>query len=202
MSVDGIRDVATGSPELNSEDVPSSSQQDSNPTLADDDLELPHTPKKSSIEHATLHRTPSKVTINLRTPRPTDDKSAQPQDRLELSSAGGSDGIVSNVDEDKAVESIEAIASIEMSADSTGPSPTLSAEQSPEVTVVEDVDSDYNGGGWGQVVSVVGEDAVIDIMSEFPYSTHQRNLYDTVTLLESYIEKGEWIPSRSRRILD
>ena len=157
--------------------------------------ELFRTPSPTSRHFPPLNRTPSRVTINVRTPvRPSsttnsiigpEPDSAGPPARPHDPGTAGADNDMERPAED----------------DGNGPkaiSISSSPTRSPEIEVaeVEDMDQDPNESRWTSVVNITGADGTLEtVFDTFPLSDRYSSLRDAVLYIAQVFEKGSGISS-------
>lgn len=143
------------------------------------------------VDHPPLSRTSSKVTINVRGPRPemingvlhgspvTDAERAGSSDEAE------SDAVVEPV-------KLDSTDTVVIDTSSAVSPSTTSSVRSPEVEIaeVEDMEHDYGPPGWGSVVSVLEPEGDDLFMQSFPFYHKDCAMRDIVNHIARNMEKG------------
>ena len=140
-----------------------------------------------------LHKTPSRVTINVRTPArpsPTTNSTIAPEPASTGPSPKVEDVLAVGMDKD-----------MDQEADNGGNgsraiSISSSPSRSPEIEVaeVEDMDQDPNETRWTSVVNITGTDGTLQTLLDiFPLSDRFSNPRDSVLHIAQIFEKGRRI---------
>ena len=152
------------------------------------------TPSPPPQQLPSIHRTPSRVTINVRTPArssPNANSTAAP----EPASAGPPPEAESSL-------AVDMEKDMEQEANTGGNGSRAisisSSAQSPEIEVaeVEDMDQDPNETRWTSVVNITGTDGTLQtLLDAFPLLERYSSLRDSVSHIAQIFEKGKRIPT-------
>lgn len=155
------------------------------------------TPSPSPKQLPSLHRTPSRVTINVRTPaRPSPSKTSTtaPEPASTGPPPRGEDPLAVEMDKDielKADSGVDGSRAISISS---------SPARSPEIEVaeVEDMDQDPNETRWTSVVNITEPDGTLQtLLDTFPLSDRFPNPRDSVLTIAQIFEKGMELSDRN-----
>lgn len=152
--------------------------------------EILRTPSPIQKQLPPLDRTPSRVTINVRTPAGPN-STANSSTGPEPDSGGPHTGSHGS----RAVDSDNDVGK---SANSAGNSPqaisiSSSPARSPEIEVaeVEDMDQDPSETRWTSIVNIMGPDGTLETLFDtFPLSDRYPSLRETVAYITQMFEKG------------
>ncbi|KAI9791100.1 MAG: hypothetical protein M1816_004331 [Peltula sp. TS41687] len=140
----------------------------------------PRTPtdKMTRLDHPPLSRTSSKVTINVRGPRPETPSVASHQ----TSPISDREASARDVQQDPSTATTD---------DTPGPlSPATSSVRSPEVEIaeVEEMDQDYAVNEWDPLLE---SDGRVGLIERFPFYVKDAEMRDVVLQVSRTMEKGE-----------
>lgn len=146
--------------------------------------ELLRTPSPTSKPLPSLNRTPSRVTINVRTPVRPDATAEGGRPQEQDGAQHAADDVNHNGAERAGEPPGDATKVISISS---------SPARSPEIEVaeVEDMDQDPNETRWTSVVNIMGDSGTVDaLLLTFPLSDRYPTLRDTVLYIGQIFEKG------------
>ncbi|TAQ90895.1 hypothetical protein B7494_g771 [Chlorociboria aeruginascens] len=178
LSSGGSRSPSVDSPQAS--DILTASEPPSEDRM-DIELDPPHTPVRHTNEALPMEPTSSKVTLNLRTPRPLESIPSSPSSPVTPSKMHSSEeGNIARISVETESDVLSTVAAIET------PSSSASVTRSPEVVLIED-DSDFSNQS-PPVAIIDADEADTDPMECFPYNGEAESLVGTVRRLVQFMQ--------------